>query len=107
MFANILFCWCFFFSFVSQADKKFTANGDPHFTTWDESRHHFQGEAYYDYITKCNEDDLFPFIISARQEECGRYAPMTCITEVRVTLGDSYDNNDGIIVFPSNSNNDR
>ena len=78
-------------------DIKCKASGDPHFTTWDNSRHHFQGVGYYDYVTKCNDDVFFPFTITAKQEECGIYAPMTCIREVRVTLSDGTS-----IIFPRN-----
>ena len=78
-------------------DIKCKGSGDPHFTTWDNSRHHFQGVGYYDYVTKCNDDVFFPFTITAKQEECGIYAPMTCIREVRVTLSDGR-----IIIFPRN-----
>ena len=83
-------------------DIKCRASGDPHFTTWDNSRHHFQGVGYYDYITKCSDDVFFPFTITARQEECGKWAPMTCITEVRVTLSDGR-----VIIYPRNGNVNR
>ena len=51
---------------------KCRANADPHFTTCDGTRLHFQGVRYYDYVTACNDDEFFPFTVTAKQEECGR-----------------------------------
>ena len=78
-----------------------SASGDPHFTTWDNSRHHFQGVGY-DFITNCDDTDGFPFSVAARQEECGRWAPMTCVTEVRVSLSDGR-----VIVYSNDGTADR
>jgi hypothetical protein len=83
-------------------DSMCTISGDPHFTTWDNSRHHFQGVGYYDLIDDCAGSDInLPFTVTGWLQECDRWAPMTCVFEVRVTLS-----NGDVIVYSTDGSAD-
>ena len=68
-------------------------HGDPHFTTFDDLIHHYQGECSYKYVSPCENDyTIVPFEIIGRHEECymnGR----SCMKELLMRLF----NNNGIL----------
>ena len=88
----------------SNSPVRCRVSGDPHFTTWDGGRHHYQGGgadgAYYDYVTECLDGNGDPennlaFNIAAFQQICN--GPYTCVFGVKVELDDGT-----VINFPRN-----